>query len=132
MLTSVILSRAGEICGGGDFPPPSSSLPNTLAVQGVCLKIRFFPKAFLQGKSSECYYFAAISPVFSNINISVAKKSTGFLIAIALILQFSPGVILSPHPRGWEVSRDILVSTTCSLRAEECYWLLVGRRQGRH
>lgn len=97
MLTSMILSRAGEICGGGDFPPPSSSLPNTLAVQGVCLKIRFFPKAFLQGKSSECYYFAAISPIFSNINISVAK-STGFLIAIALILQFSPGVILSPHP----------------------------------
>ena len=90
----------------GSAPPPSFPTPRPRGARSL-LHDHILAKSLLQGKSSERHYFVVLSPVFSNINISVAKKKYRFSHCHCC----NPVVLkegrFSPRPRGREMSSDI-------------------------
>lgn len=90
----------------GSAPPPSFPTARPRSARSL-LRDQILSKSVLQGKSSECHYLVVISPVFSNISISVAKKKYRFSHCHCC----NPVVLIkgrfSPRPRGWEMSSDI-------------------------
>lgn len=63
---------------------PSTLFPYPTPLRCTHLHDQILSKSFLQDKSLERHYFIAVSPMFSNISISVAKKKYHCLNPIVL------------------------------------------------